>query len=187
MNRSFKALLLALGAGLALSACGASNPSLPTAAVRPASTDYHLGPGDEVDVVVFGDTSLSGKHQLDGNGAFTFPLIGTVRAGGQTSKELAATLRTQLAEYMRDPNVSVEILNYRPFYIVGEVRQPGSYPYVDGMNVINAVAIAGGFSYRAKKDEFVIQRKGDESAEVAANQATSVLPGDVVVVSERFF
>jgi polysaccharide export outer membrane protein len=88
---------------------------------------------------------------------------------------------------VRDPNVSVEILNYRPFYIVGEVRQPGSYPYVDGMNVINAVAIAGGFSYRADKDEFVIQRKGDESIAVTANQATTVLPGDVVVVGERFF
>lgn len=154
--------------------------------MRPADMNYHLGAGDEIEVAVFGDDSLSGKHQLDGNGTFTFPLIGTIRAGGKTSQELETVLQTRLKEYVLDPNISVEILNYRPFYIVGEVLQPGSYPYVDGMNVINAVAIAGGFSYRAKKSEFYIQRKNDP-VEIEANQASPVLPGDVVVVQERFF
>jgi len=107
--------------------------------------EYQLGAGDKVRVQVFGDETLSGEYQVDGRGAFTFPLVGAIAAGGLTSTQLESTLETKLKEYMRAPNVSVEILNYRPFYIVGEIRKPGSYPYVDGMTVVNAVAIAGGF------------------------------------------
>jgi polysaccharide export outer membrane protein len=143
-----------------------------------------LGPGDKLVINVFGDKNLSGERQVDGAGTFTFPLIGNVQAGGLSSGELEDLLETKLKEYMRQPNVSVEIVSYRPFYIVGEVRRPGSYPYVDGMTVMNAIAIAGGFTYRAQENDFVIQRNNSSGG---AGQVTRIAPGDVIVVRERFF
>jgi protein involved in polysaccharide export with SLBB domain len=148
--------------------------------------DYRLGAGDKVNVSVFGDPNLSGPHDVDGNGVFTFPLAGSIKAAGLTSTELEGTIRTKLKEYLKDPRVSVEILAYRPFYIVGEVTKPGAYPYVNGMNVVNAVAIAGGFTYRAKDDDFDIERKSNNTT-LEAGRTTHVLPGDVIVVRERFF
>jgi polysaccharide export outer membrane protein len=168
-----------------LAACAPGNDPEPAIAFL-AQTDYHLGPGDKVRVNVFGDKTLSNDYQVDGTGAFSFPLIGEVKARGLTSKELEALLERKLKEYMREPNVNVEILSYRPFYIVGEVRNPGSYPYVDGMTVINAVAIAHGFTYRAREDTFYIQRKSNQGR-IEARQETRVLPGDVIIVRERFF
>jgi polysaccharide export outer membrane protein len=150
----------------------------------PVQAHYKLGPGDKLVINVFGDEKLSGERQVDGAGAFTFPLIGTVKAGGLSSGELENVLETKLKEYMRQPNVSVEIVSYRPFYIVGEVRRPGSYPYVDGMTVMNAIAIAGGFTYRAQEEDFVIQRNNSSAG---AGQVTRIAPGDVIVVRERFF
>lgn len=180
-------VLLAMATALSLVACAGAGPSGESAAGTPASEEnYKLGPGDKVRVSVFGDPSLTGEHQVDGAGAFTFPLIGVVKANGKTSAELRTHLETRLKEYMREPNVGLEILSYRPFYIVGEVRKPGSYNYVDGMTVMNAIAIAGGFTYRAREEEFVIQRRdGRERTEAA--QATRVQPGDVIIVRERYF
>jgi polysaccharide export outer membrane protein len=175
-------IIVALGAAL-LPACQSSQP-LTAIDPMPAETQYQLGPGDKIMVNVFGDKNLSGERQVDGSGAFTFPLIGNVQAGGLSSGQLEALLETKLKEYMRQPNVSVEILSYRPFYIVGEVRRPGSYPYVDGMTVMNAIAIAGGFTYRAQEKDFVIQRNNSSAG---AGQVTRIAPGDVIVVRERFF
>ena len=89
--------------------------------------------------------------------------------------------------YLVDPQVSVEVLNYRPFYILGEVKAPGSYQYVNGMNVLNAVALAGGFTYRAKQDEFILQRGGSNTAGSEVGIDAPILPGDVITVQERFF
>lgn len=183
--RRWRRLVLAFVLALPVAACQAPPPPMDMAAPAPTPAEYHLGPGDKVRVHVFGDETLSGEHQVDGRGAFTFPLVGAIDAGGLTSTQLESVLETKLKEYMRAPNVSVEILNYRPFYIVGEIRKPGSYPYVDGMTVVNAVAIAGGFTYRARENEFYIQRK--PGGQVNARPATPVLPGDVIIVRERFF
>ena len=183
--RGWRRFVLALVLAAPMGACQAP-PPMDVAAPTPVSAqEYQLGAGDKVRVHVFGDETLSGEYQVDGRGAFTFPLIGAINAGGLTSTQLESTLETKLKEYMRTPNVSVEILNYRPFYIVGEIRKPGSYPYVDGMTVVNAVAIAGGFTYRAREGEFYIQRK--PSGQIDARPATPVLPGDVIIVRERFF
>jgi polysaccharide export outer membrane protein len=176
-------LIVALLGALVLSACSASTP-MKAIDPMPAQTQYKLGPGDKLVINVFGDEKLSGERQVDGAGAFTFPLIGSVHAGGLSSGELEDVLETKLKEYMRQPNVSVEIVSYRPFYIVGEVRRPGSYPYVDGMTVMNAIAIAGGFTYRAQEQDFVIQRNNSSAG---AGQVTRIAPGDVIVVRERFF
>ena len=163
------------------------SPALPAAPDGDgAGAEYRLGPGDKVNMKVFGDEALSGAYQMDGRGMFSVPLIGNVEANGLSKGELENTLRTKLRRYLNDPRVAVEIESYRPFYIIGEVQKPGSYPYVNGMTVINAVAIAGGFTYRAKEDAFAIRRGADRTS-VEGRQMTQVQPGDVIVVRERFF
>jgi polysaccharide export outer membrane protein len=151
--------------------------------------DYRLGSGDRVRISVFGEPSLGGDYQVDGSGKLAFPLIGQVQAGGLTASGLQASLASALnPDYVKNPSVSVEILSYRPFYIVGEVRTPGSYPFVAGMSVINGVAIAGGFTYRAKKDDFYVTRNvGSRKVQLDADAETPVEPGDVITVRERFF
>ncbi len=153
------------------------------------NADYRLGSGDRVRVNVFGEPSLSGDYQVDGLGKLAFPLVGQVTAGGLTAAELQARLVSALSpDYVKNPSVSIEILSYRPFYIVGEVRTPGSYPYVAGMSVINGVALAGGFTYRAKKEDFYLTRTvGSKKERLDANPETPVEPGDVITVRERFF
>ena len=176
-----------LTATLLVTGCGGDVPP-PESMTAPIESSYQLGAGDKIRVSVFGDQSLSGERQIDGSGVFNFPLIGEIKAAGQTPDQLQGTLEKRLREYMKEPNVVVEILTYRPFYIVGEVRRPGSYPFVDRMTVINAVAIAGGFTYRAREQSFVIQRGGKEQQNsLEAGQATRIQPGDVVVVRERYF
>jgi protein involved in polysaccharide export with SLBB domain len=107
-----------------------------------------------------------------------------------TARQLEGEIESQLTEqgYLVGPQVSVEVLNYRPFYIIGEVNNPGSYQYVNGMTVINAVALAGGFSYRADQDDIVITRGGSEGKRLGdVRLDTPVLPGDIIEVTERFF
>jgi protein involved in polysaccharide export with SLBB domain len=164
---------------------GAAAPP-PTASL--AESTYKLGSGDRVRVVVFRHEDLSGEFSLDGAGNFAMPLIGEVQAYGTTTRELEQRIAQKLEDgYLVDPQVSVEVLNYRPFYILGEVKAPGSYQYVNGMNVLNAVALAGGFTYRAKQDEFILQRGGTNTAGSEVGIDTPILPGDVITVQERFF
>lgn len=191
----------ALALALAVAGCGAapsSSPALPpTAATAPAPSaeaaalavsSYRLGSGDRVRVTVFRHEDLSGEFTLDGAGNFAMPLIGEVQAYGLTTRELEQRIATELEDgYLVDPQVSVEVLSYRPFYILGEVRQPGSYQYVNGMTVLNGVALAGGFTYRAKQDEFLLQRGGSNAQPVEVGIDTPILPGDIVTVQERFF
>lgn len=151
--------------------------------------DYSLGSGDQLRVTVFGQIDLSGEFQVDGTGAISMPLIGSVAADGLTERELERAIVDKLKpDYLKNPRVSVEVINYRPFYIIGEVKQPGRYPYVNGMKVINAVALAGGYTYRARENKlFIIRAKDPKQVKSAANHDTIVLPGDVIEVPERFF
>ena len=154
------------------------------------SSNYHLGSGDRVHIVVFGQKDLTGNYPVDGTGRIAFPLIGEVQAGGLTAQQLAQEIANDLnPEYLRNPKVSAEVLSYRPFYILGEVTKPGSYPYVSGMTVINAVALAGGFTPRAKENDFSVTRTemNGKRVELDANQNTPVAPGDVITVPERWF
>lgn len=151
--------------------------------------NYRLGAGDSVRVTVFGQADLSGIFQIDGNGKVALPLVGTVQAGGLSASDFEKAVANSLKpDYLQDPRVSVEVMTYRPFYIVGEVKNPGNYPYTNGMTVINAVAMAGGFTYRAKDDDFEIKRAGKSSKDSEeATQETLVHPGDVITVPERWF
>ncbi len=150
---------------------------------------YRLGPGDQVHIIVFGQPDLTNTYQVDGTGMLAFPLIGRVHAGGLTAAGLQQLITHKLSpDYIRHPSVSVEVMNYRPFYIIGEVNKAGAYPYVSGMTVLNAVALAGGFTYRAKDNDFEIDRTDNgQRVELEANRSTPVRPGDIITIPERFF
>jgi protein involved in polysaccharide export with SLBB domain len=158
-------------------------------AVAQGTLDYKLGSGDKVRVTVFGHEDLSGEFEVDGSGHISLPLIRDMTAKGLTVKQLEQKIIDRLKpDYLKDPSVSVDVLNYRPFYIFGEVNNPGSYAYVSGMTVVNAIAMAGGFTYRAKKSRVEITRANDPSkTPKEGNPDTPVLPGDVIEVPERFF
>ncbi len=149
--------------------------------------DYVLGSGDRVRVVVFGQDDLSGEFEIDGTGNISLPLIQGVKAAGLTLRQLEQTITKKLKpDFLKNPRVSLEVLNYRPFYIIGQVKSPGSYPYVAGMTVVNAIALAGGYTYRARERKVLITRAKD-GKQRPANHSTQVLPGDVIEVPERFF
>jgi polysaccharide export outer membrane protein len=151
--------------------------------------EYQLGAGDQLRVTVFGEAELSGEYVLDGTGVVSMPLIGDVTALNLTVREFQRALEQRFADgYLRNPRVSAEVLNYRPFYILGEVRQPGEYPYTNGLTVLNAIATAGGFTYRAN-DNVVMIKGADDSQEyrVRLEPTTKILPGDTIRIVERFF
>ena len=158
-----------------------------TSTAKPQTSAYQLGPGDQLRVIVFGEEDLSGEFQVDDTGAVSIPLVGEVSAGGQTLRSFEAAVRARLSEgYLKDPRVSVQVLNYRPFYIIGEVEKGGEYPFVSGMHVLNAVAVAGGFTYRANTSKVFITRGGEEFL-FEVTPELRLQPGDVIRVPERFF
>lgn len=152
-----------------------------------AGNDYVLGVGDRIKITTFGEADLSGTFEVSSTGIISMPLIGDVQATGQTVAELQSSIADKLKQgFMNNPNVSLEVLGYRPFFIVGEVLKPGSYNYVNGMSVINAVALAGGYTYRADKDDIKIKH-ATTGGEEDASESTLVQPGDVINITERFF
>ena len=154
-----------------------------------AALPYRLDSGDKLRVTVFGQESLTGSYSVDGSGNLAIPLIGSVRARGATTTELRARVAGLLArDYLRQPDVSIEIEAYRPFFILGEVKNPGQYPYVNGMSVQTAVAIAGGYTPRARTDAVEITRNFGNQPQVGyAHVYAAVRPGDTINVQERFF
>lgn len=150
---------------------------------------YELGNGDELRVSVFGEPSLSGDFEVDGSGNVSLPLIGTVNVNGLTVEEFQATVDQRLRDgYLNDPQVSAEVMNYRPYYILGEVNQPGEYPYISGLTVLNAVATAQGFTYRANEKAVFIRPAGSQKEQkVRLTSMTEVKPGDTIRIGERIF
>ena len=150
---------------------------------------YHLDAGDKLRVVVYGQEGLTNTYAIDAGGAITMPLIGAVPARGRTTAGLASEIAGRLRNgYIREPSVAVEIEAYRPFFILGEVAAPGQYPYVPNMTVESAVAIAGGFSPRAKRDVVTVTRSdAGGSMRAVVPLGTPVGPGDTVYVGERWF
>jgi len=173
------ASLLAPGAGFAQQ----------EAADGPVAENYRLGPGDRIKINVFNQADLTGEYTLDGTGRLSMLLIGQVDAAGKTASELEVALVEALRpDYLVNPRVTVQVLTYRPFYIIGEVNSAGDYPYVDGMTYLNAIAIAGGYTFRAKQDIVYVIRAGDpEEEEVRLPVSDRVQPGDIIRVDERMF
>jgi polysaccharide export outer membrane protein len=170
---------------------GSASSSTPsTTQSSPASgVQLRLSPGDKIKVIVFGEDKLSGDYQIDSAGTVSLPLAGTIQAAGLNKPELEQALTAKLkSEYLRNPRVTVEVISYRPFYVLGEVKTPGEYPYRNGLNVLSAIAIAGGATYRANNSVVYIQRAGtSEMAEFPQSPTIPVMPGDVVRLVERYF
>jgi len=150
---------------------------------------YRLGTGDQIRLIVYGEEDLSGEFTVDDSGFVSLPLIGEVKSRNLTLRKLEERIAERLRDgYIKNPRVNVEVITFRPFYIYGEVKEGGEYPYVAGMNVMKAVAMAGGYSYRANTKKVYITRLGREKRfEAKATQNTTVFPGDVIEVRERFF
>ena len=158
---------------------------------QPAAYDtaYHLDAGDKLRVVVYGQEGITNTYAIDAAGSITMPLIGAVPARGRTPAGLAAEITAKLRNgYIREPSVAVEIDSYRPFFILGEVQAPGQYPYVPNMTVESAVAIAGGFTPRAKRNMVTVTHTdAGGSGRYVVPMGTSLSPGDTVFVGERWF
>ena len=214
--RAFRLPIIAAMAALALSGCMrrsapvAVNPqssldaiayagpapvpvayAAPAPAVPDASYDapYHLDAGDKLRVVVYGQEGLTNTYSISAGGTITMPLIGVVPARGRTPHGLAADIAARLRNgFIRDPSVAVEVETYRPFFILGEVQAPGQYPYVPNMTAESAVAIAGGFSPRARKDRVTITHTDAAgTSRTLALPGAPIGPGDTVLVGERWF
>lgn len=194
MLRTFLIALLGLLIGSMAASC--AQGVIASGSVQPGETtdtrvidEYRLGVADKVRVTVFGEAALTGEFLVGGNGKISLPLIGETQASGMTigqfQEEVAAALRNG---FITEPRVSAEVLNYRPFYILGEVGSPGEYPYTNSLTVLNAVATAGGFTYRADKRLVFIKRaEGEGEEEFPLTTATRVAPGDTIRIRERLF
>src|SRR5947209_13283642 len=195
--------VVAAGSGGALAALRAGFSSRRVVAAAPAvyaapmpmpvpvawDAAYKLDAGDRLRIVIYGQEGLTNTYSIDAGGSITLPLIGSVPARGRTPAGLAAEITARLRNgYIREPSVAVEIEAYRPFFILGEVAAPGQYPYVPNMSVESAVAIAGGFSPRARRDRVTLTHT-DASGSVRAvvPLGTPINPGDSVLVGERWF
>jgi polysaccharide biosynthesis/export protein len=163
----------------------------PVAYAAPVRYDagYRLDAGDKLRVVVYGQEGLSNTYTIDASGSITMPLIGQVPARGRSPASLAGEITAKLRNgYIREPSVAVEIESYRPFFILGEVQAPGQYPYVPNMTVESAIAIAGGFSPRARRDLVTVTHTdASGAARYVVPLGTSLGPGDTVLVGERWF
>ncbi len=186
--------LLGLLMGLVLASCAADPGLVPVAAVQGSEAvrivpEYRLGPADKIRVNVFGEEALTGEFLVGSSGKISLPLIGEVQAQGLTIAELQEQIAVALRQgYINEPRVNAEVLNYRPFYILGEVNTPGEYPYTANLTVLNAVATAGGFTYRADTRRVYIKRadvNGEQTFPLTT--ATQVAPGDTIRIGERFF
>jgi polysaccharide biosynthesis/export protein len=172
-------------------AAAAAAPVVYAATPPPVAHDpaYRLDAGDRLRIVVYGQEGLTNTYLVDAGGSITMPLIGAVAARGRTPADLAAAIAARLRNgYIRQPYVAAEVESYRPFFILGEVAAPGQYPFVPNMTVESAVAIAGGFSPRAKRDGVTVTHTDARgTVRLVVPTATLLSPGDTVLVGERWF
>lgn len=185
-------LLAMMLSSAGLSGCASTVGEFPSemapALVGNPTEGYRLEPGNRVRIIVFEEPSLSGDFTVDGIGNLAMPLAGNIPASGKTAKELALRIEDDLRRnaLLLKPNVSVEIQTFRPFYVLGEVRQPGEFPYTTGLSVLSAIARAGGYDYRARQNEVVLVRTtGKEQKSYRATEFTPIAPGDIIKVLER--
>ncbi len=179
---SFIAVLIAL----VLAGCATTRPATYLVDTK---GPYQLDTGDVVRVTVYGDAELSKTYKVDDNGAVAFPLVGPIAVRGGTTKDAAQRLARALSNgYMRNPDVAVEIDQYRPFFIQGEVKTAGQFPYVYGMTVRAAISTAGGYTETADRAGAVVyRRQGNEMAKGSVDLDFPIFPGDTIVVQERWF
>jgi protein involved in polysaccharide export with SLBB domain len=194
MRALFCSVLIAVA--LQVSGCSSSTadrgPATPAdlQAVAAAATAVpRFQGGEKIRITVYGEPTLSGDYDIDPNGVVSLPLAGTVQAVGLTQPELEQALAKKFkSEYLRNPKVTVTILQFRPIYIVGEISKPGEFPFKPGLNILTAMALAGGGTYRANRNYVLIQHIGEtDMKEYPQSAETMILPGDLIRVPERYF
>lgn len=179
---------IVLGATLLLAACASPGAGLPPLPERTASA-YGLGAGDQLRVTVFNDPRLTGEFRITDTGTIALPLVGAIPAAGRTTTELERSIERALRarNLFNDPSVAVEVSEYRPVFVLGMVERGGQTPYQPGMSVLSAVAVVGGFNYRAVTEKVSITRLGPDGLprEYLGDRQSLLQPGDVVTVFER--
>jgi protein involved in polysaccharide export with SLBB domain len=190
--RRLSMLAAMLAAGLAILFGAVAAPAFAADEPGPSRVipEYHLGANDKIRVITFGEESLTGEFFIGGSGKVSLPLIGEVQAAGLSASQFQKEVETALkaGDILREPHVSVEVLTYRPFYILGEVNKPGEYPYSNGLTVDKAVATANGYTYRANtKKVFIKRADGEKEQEFPLAGSLPVAPGDTIRITERFF
>jgi len=164
--------------------------TLSVGALAAGDSQYRLASGDVIRISVFGEEDLSFEQiRLNDAGTFSYPFLGEVRANGRTALEIEQLLVKGLkGDYLIDPKVSVSILEYRDFFVNGEVKAPGGYPFKPGLTLRKAVALAGGLTERASESKIsIIREQGGEKKTLKANMGTPVLPGDIITIDQSFF
>jgi polysaccharide export outer membrane protein len=181
----FALFIFSLMVSLPSNAFAQAQPLSPAA----AAGSYVLGPNDRIRLKVYNEADITGEYEVDSNGQVSIPLAGHIMAAGLTTKQLERSITSALAKgIVRDPRVNVEVALYRPYYILGEVKKGGEYPYRLGLSVMDAVASAGGFTYRANENKVYLRRSGAGVEEIYALDAPIlVFPGDNIRVPERYF
>jgi protein involved in polysaccharide export with SLBB domain len=195
MGRFLHGMLSALAAVLAVGivVSGCSSLGQVTEAEQQQNVATALSPklqaGEKIRVTVYNEPSLSGDFPIDPSGFVSLPLAGTLKAAGLTQAELEQALAKKYSsQYLKNPKVTVSVAEFKPFYIIGEVEHPGSFPYTSGLNVLSALAIAGGPTYRASKSTVLIQHPGEPALkEYSIDAAVPILPGDIIKVPQRYF
>tara|TARA_A100001391_G_scaffold188957_2_gene159977 strand:+ start:54099 stop:54671 length:573 start_codon:yes stop_codon:yes gene_type:complete len=190
MQSWLKAVALPGLVGVALLSGCAGN--LPPAASDPyVEPTYAIAPADRLSITVFGEDALTKEYVVTSTGDISFPLLGDIPASGKSASELAQILTTELANgYLNDPRVNVEVLNYRPFYVLGEVGNSGEFTYKPELTAMQAIAVAGGFTYRADRSRVFIRRSGDDreyTYDLDSGRVVYIQPGDTIRVGERYF
>jgi protein involved in polysaccharide export with SLBB domain len=182
-------IFCSLGAVSGLPTNAMAQAQSPASSSASAAASYVLGPNDRIRLKVYGEPDIAGEYEIDSNGQVSIPLAGHIGASGLTTRQLEHAIAAALAKgIVRDPRVNVEIALYRPYYILGEVKKGGEYPYRLGLTVMDAVASAGGFTYRANENKVYLRRSGAGAEEVYALDAPIlVFPGDNIRIPERYF
>ncbi len=169
------------------SVAAASNLTNPASSGILASNEMSLQAGDKIRLTVFGEDKISGEYEIDPGGYLSLPLAGTLKASGNSKISLEKIISQKLkSSYLKDPKVTVDVVSFRPIYVLGEVQKPGEYQFRSGLNVMSALAVAGGATYRASNSRVMIQRFGEPTLkEYALEPSVQVYPGDMIRLPER--
>ncbi|MBU2581875.1 MAG: polysaccharide export protein [Alphaproteobacteria bacterium] len=163
-------------------------PSFATSTGPGLENAYRLQIGDKLKLTVFGEDNLSGDLEVNGRGELPLPLIGEIPAKGRTVKEVQSAIAARLADgYIKSPRVNLEIRNYRPIYVHGEVKSGGQFQFSNSLSFTDAIAMAGGYTYRAQQDYVILSRAGTPPVRIEMSTSMPILPGDNIRVPERFF
>lgn len=180
--------LAAAFAGACADGSGLPPPNFATNSGSETPRAYQLGIGDKLKVTVFGEKDLSGEFEINGQGNISMPLVGEIAAKGATLSQFRSRIRKKLENgYLTKPRVAIEVLNYRPIYVHGEVRSGGEFEYKNGLRIRDVIAKAGGYTYRANQGYVIMSREGANEVRLSLPSSTPVLPGDNIRVPERFF